>query len=107
MAQLAVIPQPERIPKLYYHRQLEALQCLHCEEYIEIPNRAILTVDGIMQLVKVREDPENLVLFRELHTLDHERCHTFKDLARAKDYREHRKAEKRRQKRGVIPICRY
>lgn len=78
-------------PPLYYYPQWKAYECLACRQVIEIPRYATLMVDGKMQRVKVLDNPEHLLIWRELHEIDHERCGSFKDEAKAKDAREHRR----------------
>lgn len=78
-------------PALYYYPQWKAYECLGCGQVIEIPRMATLMVDGKMQRVTVLNNPENLLVWKELHEIDHEKCGAFKDESKAKDAREHRR----------------
>jgi hypothetical protein len=87
---IAAIPPPE----LYYYHQHKCYECLGCHELIEVPRYATLMVDGKMQRVAVMNNAENLLIWRELHELDHEKCGAFGDAAKAKDAREHRSVKR-------------
>jgi hypothetical protein len=90
----------ETPPALYFRPELSAYECLGCGEQIEVRKFAELMVDGTMQRVRVLGHPEHTLIWLELHQLDHAKCASFKDAARAKDYREHRKRQERRARGG-------
>ena len=86
--------------RLYHHRELGAFECLGCRELIEIVSFAWLKIGGLKQRVRVKGNPENMQLFRELHEMDHKQCHLFKDADKAKAAREFRKESTRRKLTG-------
>ena len=90
----------EKPPPLYWNPRLGCYECLGCQEIIEPRRFAELMVEGVMARVQIEGHPENTLLWVEMWTLEHSACHKFKDLAKAKDYREHRRrvlARSRRQ----------
>lgn len=77
---------------LYHHSEFDAYECMGCGEMLEVPSHATLKVDGVMRKVRVRGQPENMVLWREMHDLDHRDCAKFKDAEKATAHREFRRS---------------
>ena len=90
MATETVVKRPAESP-LYFHERLGAYECLGCGEFLEVPKFAVLKVDNKIQRVPIRGDALNLILWREMNEIDHEKCAEFQDEAKALDYRQHRK----------------
>lgn len=61
----------------YHHQSIGALECMGCHEYIEIPHEAVLK-NGQAK-ARIKDDPLNLLLWRELMEIKHEKCSAFKD----------------------------
>ncbi|MGA2890330.1 MAG: hypothetical protein ABSE51_19980 [Terracidiphilus sp.] len=78
---------------LYFHARYGAYECMGCYELIEIPYKATL-VDG-KERVRIKDNPENLVIWQEMMELDHQPCMAFSDVKMAQDAREHRKQQHR------------
>lgn len=75
--------------ELYRHDALNAYECLGCGEMIAIPRFAILQAGRRAE--PVRDNPENLQLWIEMHTLDHAECAQYKDQKKARQHREFRR----------------
>lgn len=82
-------------PDLYYHVRSNYFECLSCHEEIEVPRMAHLKIGGEKAFVRIAGQPENLLLWLEMHTLDHALCHLYKDAEQAKAAREFRKERAR------------
>jgi len=74
---------------LYHHERLGAFECLGCFEMIEIPGFAVVAQG--QPPFRIKGDPLNLLLWRELIELDHRPCVQFKDSRMAEQARTHRK----------------
>lgn len=90
-------------PRLYCHEGIGAYECLGCSELIEVPKFGWLNIGGVRQHVRIVGQPENLMLWVELHELDHAKCHEFKDADKALQAREHRSESQRLKLIGVFP----
>lgn len=90
---MSTSPVVTRPPELYHHARYNAYECLGCREVIEQPRWATLPVDGKMARVRL-DSPEMVLIWKELHELDHEKCGAFGDASKAKDQREHRRVRK-------------
>jgi hypothetical protein len=73
---------------LYHHERLGALECMGCFEMVEIPIFAVIKQG--QPPVRIKGDPLNLLLWRELIEMDHEPCMQFKDDCIARQAREYR-----------------
>lgn len=89
------VPAAEKPPELVYHAHLECYECLGCGEMEEVPYRVVL--DAGHEPVDVKRHPENRLLWLELVTLDHARCHLYKDERKAREARENAHARARRR----------
>lgn len=67
-----------------FHDRLNALECLHCFDLIELRRSTY-------------ENPEVLMQVREEFEIDHGRCHEYRDAAKARKAREFRKESNRRK----------
>ena len=76
---------------LYHHERYGAYECMGCREMIEIPSFAVVKQGH--PPVRIKMDPLNLLLWRELQELDHAKCSQFKDERMAKQAREHRRPQ--------------
>lgn len=74
---------------MYHHAGFGCLECMGCRELIEVPHEAVLK-NG-QPPVPIKSNPENLMLWRELMELDHEKCSSFKDARMAQQARQYRK----------------
>jgi hypothetical protein len=90
---LSMATEAKTLPVLYYHDRWSAYECLGCGEMLEVPSLAFLKIEGKVQRVPVRNNPENLMLWRELHEIDHGQCRDFKDEKKAVQHREYRGLE--------------
>ena len=88
------------VPELYHDERWGFYECLGCQEQIEVPRWAWLKVSGEKAYVRIAGQPENLMLWLEMHTLDHALCHLFKDAEKAREAREFRKERARRRLLG-------
>jgi hypothetical protein len=77
---------------LYHHEELGALACLGCGEYIEIPYEAVLK-NG-QPKARIKGDPLNFLLWRELMEADHAKCAAFHDERLQKQAREYRRPQR-------------
>jgi len=84
---------------LYHHEQLGAYECMGCREFIEIPAFAVVAQGH--PPVRIKGDPLNLLLWRELMELDHAKCSQFKDERMMKQAREHRRPQHPLMVRGL------
>lgn len=73
---------------LYHHERLNAYECLGCHEMLEVPATAVLR-NG-QRPERVRDNPENLLRWVELHAKDHKDCAKFKDADKAEQHRAYR-----------------
>lgn len=80
---------------LYWHRDVDAYECLGCGELLEVPQFAVMK--GGHAREQVKHHPENRMLWIELQTLDHALCHQFKDQQMAENARRFR--------RKIIRLC--
>ena len=64
---------------MFFREQWNAYECLSCGEMIEVPRTAQLKVDGMVQRVDVHGNPENRILWLELHEIGHAACAKFHD----------------------------
>jgi hypothetical protein len=74
---------------LYHHERWGAYECLGCNELIEIPALAVLAAGRLP--VRIKTNPENLLIWVEMIELDHAKCSSFKDAKMARDARTFRK----------------
>lgn len=82
------VPPPAKPPALYRHERLDAYECLGCGEMLEVPAFAVLK--GGAARVRVKNDPENQLMWVQLMELDHEPCGSFKDVVQAESHRKFR-----------------
>lgn len=85
---------------LYHHPDLNAFECLGCGEFIEVPRLAIIGDGHKRRVARIAGQPENLLLWLEMHELDHAKCHLFGDAEKALQARAHRKEGARRELTG-------
>jgi len=102
MATITVL-QPKRT-ELYYHRQLQALECMGCMEMIEVPKFGVLRAGGLRE--PIRNHPENLMRWRELQELDHSACSSYGSVLEAQQARKFRKERDRRKLVGTVRTIR-
>lgn len=98
-------PSTSETPKantLYHHRHLDAFECMGCHEFFGVPRTGILTKSGRVEAIAT--NPENRLIWLELMTLDHERCHLYGDAKQAQDARTFRK--KTIQRKPQLPVFR-
>lgn len=67
-----------------YRHDLNALECLHCTETVELRR-------------ETGSDPELLMQVREQYEMDHAKCHQYKDIRKAQQAREFRTEGQRRK----------
>ena len=71
---------------LYHHEELDYYECLGCFDLIEVPRCAV--VQGGKERVPVKGNSLNRLLWLELKTIEHEKCHRYQDASKAAQHRE-------------------
>lgn len=72
---------------LYFHERYDCYECMGCGEFIETPGMAVLHQGRPREPVK--NNPENRMLWLELHMIDHQKCANYQDVEKAKAFRAH------------------
>ena len=78
---------------LYHYVEWAAYECMGCHELIEIPALAVLAAGRLP--VRIKTNPENLLIWVEMIEMDHAKCSSFKDAKMAQDARTYRKPMQR------------
>lgn len=85
---------------LYHHAELNAFECIGCREMIEVPRLAVVGTGHKRRVERIAGQPENLLLWLEVHELDHSKCHLYGDAESARNARQFRKEQARRALTG-------
>lgn len=85
---------------LYHHATMDTFECMGCHEMIEVPRVARLGNGHERRAVRIAGQPENLLIWLEMHELDHAQCHLYEDADKARQAREYRKEAARRKLTG-------
>lgn len=72
-------------PVLYHHAREDVYECMGCGSLIEVPRQGVLQRG--QAAVPIANNPENRMMWLELHTLDHEKCEKYKDFEKAEQAR--------------------
>ena len=97
--------ETSKLDALYFHRDLEAYECLGCHEFHE--RASDWRADQPWQS---RSDhptnPENRLIWLELISLDHERCHLFRFTTKRNLRTSARSRKSTIQRKPQVPVFR-